>query len=50
MAILKMRSENTKEGKEYLEYNGYGNVKRISKNLWFVSKIGNKLDDVKIIK
>lgn len=49
MAIIKMWCESTKEGKEYLEFNGYKGAKRIGKRFWFVSRIGNKLDDVKII-
>lgn len=49
MAILRMSSENTFEGKSYLEYNGYGGVRRIFKNLWFAKKVGNKLDDVKLV-
>ena len=46
---IRDRCENTKEGTEYLAFNGYKPICRLSKNLWLVLKIGNKLDDVKIV-
>lgn len=50
MKVIKMWCENTKEGMEYLAFNGYKPICRLSKNLWLVSKIGDELDDVKIIR
>lgn len=47
MNIVKTWCENTKEGMDYLKFNGYEPVKRLSKSIWLVRKIGNKLDDVK---
>ena len=35
--------------KRQLEYNGYQPIRRLTKDLWLVKKIGNKLDDVEII-
>lgn len=49
MKVVRTWCENTKEGMEYLAFNGYKPICRLSKNLWLVSKIGNELDDVKII-
>ncbi len=49
MKIVKMWCETTKEGKEYLKFNGYKGIKRIGKKLWLVTEIGNELNDVKII-
>ena len=46
MKIVKTWCENTEEGKDYLEYNGYQPIRRLTKDLWLVKKIGNKLDDV----
>ena len=43
-------SENTKEGMEYLAFNDYSPICRITESLWLVRKIGNKLGDVKIIR
>ena len=48
--LVKMWCENTKEGMEYLSFNGYKPVCRIGKKLWVVKSIGNPLDDVKIIR
>ena len=46
--IVKTCSETENEGVRYLEYNGYGKVKRISgTDLYICSRIGNKLSDVK---
>lgn len=41
MKIVKTWCENTEEGKDYLEYNGYQPIRRLTN--------GNKLDDVEII-
>ena len=49
MKIVKTWCENTKEGKDYLKYNGYQPIYRLTKDLWLVKRIGNKLDDVKIM-
>lgn len=49
MKIVKTWCENTEEGKDYLGYNGYQPIRRLTKDLWLVKKIGNKLDDVEII-
>lgn len=46
MKIVKMWCENTKEGIEYLQFNRYKPICRISTHLWLVSQIGNMLDDV----
>lgn len=50
MKLVRTWCENTKEGMEYLAFNGYSPVCRLSKSLWLVRKIGNKLDDVEIIR
>lgn len=49
MKLIRTWCEDTKEGMEYLAFNGYSPICRLLKNLWLVEKIGNKLDDVKII-
>lgn len=49
MKIVKTWCENTKEGLSYLEYNGYKPICRISKTLWIVCCVGNKLDDVVVL-
>lgn len=49
MKIVKTLCENTEEGKDYLEYNGYQPICRLTKDLWLVKRVGNKLDDVEII-
>ena len=49
MEIVKTWCENTKEGMDYLEFNGYKPIKRLTKKLWLVATIGNKLDDVIIL-
>ena len=48
--IVKTWCENTKEGLNYLAFNGYNPICRIWKNYWLVKCVGNKLDDVEIIK
>lgn len=49
MKIVKTWCENTKEGMDYLQYNGYEPVCRLG-SYWLVKKIGQPLNDVKIIK
>ena len=49
MRIVKTWCENTEEGMKYLELNGYEPISRMTRNLWLVKKIGNKLRDVKVI-
>lgn len=49
MKIVKTWCENTEEGKNYLEYNGYQPICRLTKDLWLVKRVGNKLDDVEIM-
>lgn len=49
MKIVKTWCENTKEGINYLEFNGYKPICRLSSRLWLVRKIGNPLDDVIIM-
>lgn len=49
MNLVKTWCENTKEGMEYLAFNGYSPICRVTKTLWLTRKIGNKLDDVKIV-
>lgn len=50
MRIVKTWCENTKEGEDYLKYNGYIEAKRILNTEYYICKtLGNKLDDVKII-
>ena len=48
--IVKTWCENTKEGMNYLSFNGYKPIYRIGKNYWLVKCLGNKLDDVKVIR
>lgn len=51
MRIIKTWCENTKEGQDYLRYNGYKNARRIAKTNFYVCQcVGNKLDDVVVIK
>ena len=50
MKIVKTWCENTKEGKDYLEYNGYQPICRLTKDLWLVKRVGNKLNDVEIMQ
>lgn len=38
MKIVKTWCENTEEGKDYLEYNGYQPIRRLTKDLWLVKK------------
>ena len=49
MRVIKTWCENTKEGMDYLNYNGYKPICRLTKNLWLVRKIGNILTDVTVI-
>nr|DAU92173.1 MAG TPA: hypothetical protein [Bacteriophage sp.] len=49
MKLIRTWCEDTKEGMEYLAFNGYSPIRRLSNSLWLVAKIGNKLDDVKIV-
>ena len=49
MKLIRTWCENTKEGMEYLAFNGYSSICRLSNSLWLVAKIGNKLDDVTIV-
>ena len=49
MKIIKTWCENTKEGMEYLRFNGYKPICRLSKNLWLCRTIGAILDDITII-
>lgn len=49
MKIVKMWCENTKEGTEYLAFNGYKPILRFTKKLWLVGRIGNSLDDVTVL-
>lgn len=49
MKIVKTWCESTKEGFEYLAFNGYKPIARISKSFWIVRKVGNLLDDVTIL-
>lgn len=49
MKIIKTWCENTKEGKDYLNYHGYKPICRLTNKLWLVGKIGNKLSDVTVI-
>ena len=51
MSIVKTWCENTKEGIDYLRFNGYKNAIRIlNTNLYVCRSIGNQLSDVTIIK
>lgn len=48
--VVKTWCENTKEGEEYLKFNGYRNAKRIGEsNLYEVDCIGKPLRDVQIL-
>ena len=49
MKTIKMWCENTKEGMDYLKFNGYRPICRLINDLWLVKRIGNALDDVIII-
>ena len=49
MRIIKTWCENAKEGRGYLKYNGYKPICRLTKNLWLVKRIGNKMNDIKIV-
>lgn len=49
MRIIKTWCESTKEGIDYLEFNKYNPICRLSDRLWLVRTIGNKLDDVKVV-
>ena len=49
MKLVKTWCENTKEGMDYLRYNGYDPIRRLGSHLWLVKKIGNPLGDVRVI-
>lgn len=49
MRIIKTWCEDTNEGRNYLEYNGYKPICRLTKTIWLVGCIGNNLSDVKVI-
>ena len=49
MKLIRTWCEDTKEGMEYLAFNGYSPIRRLSNSLWLAVKNGNKLDDVKIV-
>ena len=49
MKIVKTWCENTKEGTEYLAFNWYKPIIRLTKKLWLVGRIGNSLDDVTVL-
>lgn len=49
MRIVKTWCKNTKEGIDYLCFNGYKPICRISRKLWLVRCIGEPLKDVKIV-
>ena len=49
MRIIKTWCESTEEGRGYLNYNGYKPICRLTKTLWLVKKISNKMCDIKII-
>ena len=38
-----------KVGTEYLDFNGYKPILRLTKKLWLVGRIGNSLDDVTVL-
>ena len=42
--------ENTDEGKDYLTFNGYKPICRLSKSLWLVTQIGNKVGNIVFVK
>lgn len=50
MKLVRTWCEDTKEGMGYLAFNGYLPICRLSKSLWLVGRIGNKLDDVEIVR
>jgi hypothetical protein len=48
--VVKTWCENTKEGEEYLRFNGYKNARRIgTTDLYTCDCIGNELRDVTIV-
>lgn len=49
MRIIETWCESTKEGFAYLDFNGYKPICRLTKRYWLVSKIGNTLNDVKVV-
>lgn len=50
MFIVQTWHESTKETELYLEFNGYGKVRRIAKtDYYFCTEKGNDLADVKVI-
>lgn len=44
MKIIKTWCENTEEGKDYLEYNGYQPICRLTKDLWLVKRVVTQSD------
>lgn len=50
MKLVRMWYENTDEGKDYLTFNGYKPICRLSKSLWLVTQIGNKVDNIVFVK
>lgn len=48
MVIVKTWCENTKEGMDYLKFNGYQPICRLTKKLWMVGRIGNPMTDIKV--
>ncbi len=49
MKIIKTWCENTDEGRNYLAYNGYEPICRLTNKLWLVKRIGNKMTDITVI-
>lgn len=49
MRLVKLTCENTEEGRSYLAFNGYDPITRLTKTIWMVKRIGNKLDDVRVV-
>lgn len=49
MRIVKTWCENTKEGMDYLSYNNYKPICRLTKTMWLTKQIGNNLSDVSVI-
>ena len=49
MRIVKTWCESTQEGIGYLDYNGYNPICRLTKTLWLVKQVGNKMCDIKVV-
>lgn len=48
--VVKTWCENTIEGISYLQFNGYGNVRRIPCTDYYIcTEIGCSLEDVKVV-